>query len=143
MEKDSKADVLDVDVDFRNSSIGTWFFLILGIIATLSSAGVYFGWGSITSLFQNEKVYFNLCEDDNDEIVENKCNDQLARIQLLFTLGTFMFSISSIPIGIFLDKYGRSLSMAVGFFTCAVGAFLIAITPPQSRYTRLFCNDDV
>lgn len=121
-------------VTLRNKTIGKWFFILLGISACFLTTGVYFGWGGIGALFENENVYFNYCEDDdNDEITDGTCTDQLERIQLLFTLGTFMFSLSSIPIGFFLDKCGRALTMAVGFFVASVGAILIAVTPTQSK----------
>lgn len=78
-----------------------------------------------------EGVYSNYCDEYmNDE--DESCEKQESRVQLLFTVGTVVFCIGSVPVGIFLDRFGRALTMFFGLTIVSLSSFIFSFSDPNS-----------
>eukprot|EP01124_Arcella_intermedia_P015444 TRINITY_DN21947_c0_g1_i3.p1 TRINITY_DN21947_c0_g1~~TRINITY_DN21947_c0_g1_i3.p1 ORF type:complete len:439 (+),score=65.52 TRINITY_DN21947_c0_g1_i3:43-1359(+) len=98
--------------------------LVMCCFMILMTSGVIFGWPSLLLVFQEENLFKNLCT--RDETGKEDCTAQLLKFNLIYTLGQVSATISPLPFGIFLDRFGPRLTTFIGSIGFALSSILIS-----------------
>ncbi|KAJ3036529.1 hypothetical protein HK097_003812, partial [Rhizophlyctis rosea] len=91
----------------------------LGIFASLTTAGVIFGFQALRPALIADGVFGWLC-GENDL--------QLLRLNLMFAIASTGANVASLPIGIFLDRYGPRATVLTGSILFALGGLLFGLS---------------
>ncbi len=100
-------------------------------------SGILFGWAPIQTVLLAERggkgQFSELCpHHHHDNATAPPCDEQLAHLNLVYTLGTFTLSLVSLPGGWFLDTAGVRATVALSAVLEIAGLVLFGISDSQS-----------
>ncbi|TMW63176.1 hypothetical protein Poli38472_002117 [Pythium oligandrum] len=99
------------------------------LVVDLFFTGVVFGWAPLLLMLLDENQYSELCSENE---VATPCVAQENRLNLMFALAAVTANAASLPVGVFLDRYGPKATTAVAGVVEIVALVLLAFADSRT-----------
>lgn len=103
-------------------------YLTFVVSQCVLASGVIFGWSALLSILQRDGVYEEFCNEN--EILP--CTEQKQKLAIIFTVAAAASTISQLPMGIILDRFGPRFTVLMATIFSILGALLFAFSDSKS-----------
>ena len=87
------------------------------LLLSLLVSGIIFGFQALRPILIEQGAY-------SDNCISTSCDDQLLKLNWIFSLCTTLTNVSALLIGMFLDGFGPELTIGLGSIVFSLGCFV-------------------